>query len=1503
MNNEEVKEFFQMKESDYQSYLRIYGYMDKKTFLDLCRFYKMYYLSTDEMIMESYDKIFSGVKSPRLYKAIKSTEEEVLQIQSDEVEYLEIQSLLTPSLNKFNENDYIIKLVEDILFSYKYYINSNKSTNSILETALLFCKLRSDKSLINKFIQSSFIKYFEENICEDVEIQSFEENIGDLRDKLQYFRDVKTSKISKDMYKCFTYLIAFEFLTPYIDIEKFGYNRLERDILKRNFLKNKDDMILVLCETLAYILEKGYQILKTGDTNIFFQNTQSYQKLHDDIQVLYRQSKLLNNPEIHGFRESTFRKNLDDVIEKLSSIKKHSSHLDTFERKLIVTNLDNLLMLRDDIQTKAACREARTAPFAVCVYGNSGIGKSMIMEILYYVYGKMRDLDTTPQSQYTLDPASDFWNGWTSSMWCIKMDDVANEKPDLKDSKTLKHVIQVINNVPFCPDQAALEDKGRTPCRAELCLASTNVKTLNAYHYFSCPSAVQRRFPYIITPVVRENFSKDGKMLDSTKVPETPLPDVWLFKVEKVITGENTKSMAKFELIGENWDLKDLLKWFVTAAKEFRECQTRMKSSVEALQKIKLCDCCKIPLEMCSKIQIQSLEIVEDVHQVVFSFMNFLPIFLLKIIIFLLLCILKIFFKSNYHYYSNKLLMRVSLCRNMFVNMGEKSTKVFTITVFASFLLAIKMYLNYKEIEKIDINGEASSKIGKEPTPEEDGKENVWYNDEYELTSMDYSRQSLSAKSEDFTSFCKRMGKNIIFITTKPNQGNKGMRSCAVCITGQTYMVNSHTFKHDCDYFTIEILQQSRKDGVNTNLVTRVYKKDIVDLGGDKSFFIIKNLPPKRDIRPYFCSPTFRTDCVGMNVLRTMEGELKYLNLDKIEFKGPTMYQTDMFGKQELDVYKCFTKDTYKRGNCGALTVAKTNLGYCILGIHVGYAPGHSYSLRVTSQDVETIKENIFTVQEGSLEFIEAHGYERPLGDLHKKSNFRYQNGGTAKVLGSFQGFRAKPKSNVKITPMAYCLAKHGYGINYGAPIMSGWEPYGIALSDLIKPIQDIDHNLYNYCIDDFLKHLDGKLDLSILHPLDDFSTINGHANVRFIDKMKRTTSAGNPYKKSKKYFMFDLEPRESAPNPVDFTEEIHDRIDLMIKNYKKGIMNHPNYCAHLKDEPVSFKKIKMKKTRVFTGSSIESCFVVRKFLLTFTKLLQSNRILFQSAPGTIAQSTEWQEIYQYITQFGKDRVVAGDYKAFDKTMSPLEIQAAFKIMRDLCERSGNYTSSELRVIDGIAQDTAFSLVDFNGDLVQFYGSNPSGNPLTVIINSLVNVLRMRYVFYKIQNDTKISFDDNVALMTYGDDNILNVNKICPWYNHTAIQEEFEKMGITYTMADKEAESVPYINIEEASFLKRYWRYDEDVGAFLCPLEEDSIEKSLMVWVESKSIANEEQCIDIVGSAVREYFYYGKDIFEEKRSLLKNMITELGYNIWVKESTFPTWEELKDQFWRNSNGE
>jgi hypothetical protein len=650
-----------------------------------------------------------------------------------------------------------------------------------------------------------------------------------------------------------------------------------------------------------------------------------------------------------------------------------------------------------------------------------------------------------------------------------------------------------------------------------------------------------------------------------------------------------------------------------------------------------------------------------------------------------------------------------------------------------------------------------------------------------------------------------------------------------------------------------------------------------------------------KKITQFFSSESFDARAQG-SYITMREGGQKIRNgikvLEKTATKVPDLCSP-------ITIFGGIADEATIQGDCGSLAVAMTPRGASLLGIHV---LGNGNKIGILSVSQEFLNGCLsmhpgYQLQSGIYRLCSLEKTIEVL-PLHSKSPFRFISEGSAVIYGSLSSGRASFSSKVEKTIMNEYLESRGYETKYTRPVMSGYMPWRIAALDLVNTVSMMDTGILRICTDAYIKEVLHLLKDKVrsLRVLDTHSSINGCPGVAFIDKINRNTSMGFPWNKSKTHYLRPVES-EAGLDEVVFDDEIMSRISDIETSYIQGDTVNPVFKAHLKDEAVSFAKAKRGKTRIFTGSPVDWSVVVRKYTMTFVKLLQEHKFVFESAPGTICQSVEWTHIHEYLTQFGSDRLIAGDFKAFDKKMSCALMQEAFRVIMEISKASGNFDDDDLRVLQGISWDTSFPLVDFNGDLVRFYGSNPSGHPLTVIINGLCNSLYMRYCYYLLNPQKEVeSFRENVALMTYGDDNAMNVSPRIDFYTHTAIQSEFAKFGITYTMADKEAQSVPFISMEDCSFLKRKWRFNTTTCAFDAPLDEESIEKSLTVWVRSKNVLPQEQAVDIVSSALREYFFYGREKFEEKRNLFQQMLHDLDLTLYMKESTLPTYDSLIEKW-------
>jgi len=798
--------------------------------------------------------------------------------------------------------------------------------------------------------------------------------------------------------------------------------------------------------------------------------------------------------------------------------------------------------------------------------------------------------------------------------------------------------------------------------------------------------------------------------------------------------------------------------------------------------------------------------------------------------------------------------------------------------------------------------GNISETIGRAPVAMKEENENVWYKDNYRLSKFDVSSATLSNMKLEFTEICERFARNSIALrVTGMKDGEiKSFNGKAFCVAGHIWVTNKHFFSEESGCFEVELIQDIQKDGVTVNMRIRLSQQEIVRVPNSDIVFIkIRNIPPRRNMISYFANSTLRGMHKGNYLIRNKDGSLEQLRLDAVTYQG--VMHIKQFDDMPVEAWVGTPRRTTVNGECGSMFVSDTGFGPVILGFHFCLFQDGRVGIQALNRNlvqiyVDKMESEVVEIGEPMLSSVSV---QRELVDLDVKSTVRYTPEGVAAVYGSFAGWKPRLRSAVKKTLICDKMLERGYSIKEGPPEMRSWEPWRINLLEMTKPVWLMDNVILDHCVESFFNDIMAKLDrnqLSQLHVLDDFTTINGAPGVTYIDKMNRNTSAGNPWKKGKKHYLTDLPPTGDWLKPVKVDDEIMDRVSIIIEKYQRGERAMPNFCGHLKDEATALEKIRIKKTRVFCGGPFDWSIVNRKYLLTIVRLIQNNKYIFEAAPGMITQSVEWQQLYDYLTKFGKERMVAGDYSKYDKRMPPALVLASFDLIKRICKEAG-YSKEELLVVQGIAEDTAFPLTEFNGDLIEFYGTNPSGHPLTVIINSLANSLYLRYCYTVLNPEHHCrDFQDNVAAMTYGDDNAMGVSDRVPWFNHTSIQKALKDIDVKYTMADKEAESVPYIHIDQVSFLKRTWRFDEEVGAYLAPLEHDSINKMLTMCVASGEITPEQHAIEVISAAVQEYWFYGRATFEERSEMLKDVVKECNLGPYVQDSTFPTWDDLKHRY-------
>lgn len=502
--------------------------------------------------------------------------------------------------------------------------------------------------------------------------------------------------------------------------------------------------------------------------------------------------------------------------------------------------------------------------------------------------------------------------------------------------------------------------------------------------------------------------------------------------------------------------------------------------------------------------------------------------------------------------------------------------------------------------------------------------------------------------------------------------------------------------------------------------------------------------------------------------------------------------------------------------------------------------------------------------------------------DIHPRSAVNFLTGNTN--IDFLASLTSNPtyRSDVIDTPItAFVDEVCGVPNKWGPPKLrskgSHW-PFQTSLEVCSKPSVGVDPQILEIAYGDYKKVLvkmfteQKSVWSKQIKPLDVAQTICGLDGKRFLDRMPTGTSMGIPWCKTKLDFLEPGEPRDDITDPLIPIPVIMEEVVRAEAIYLAGDRYMAIFGASLKDEPTLLTK---DKVRVFQAAPFVLQFMIRKYFLPVARMISMNPLMSECAVGINAAGPEWAELNAHITQFGLTRIIAGDYSKYDLRMPAQLTLCAFQLMIDIAELSGNYTDDDLKIMRGVVTDVCYPLVAFNGDLLMFRGTNPSGQNMTVYINSIVNSLLHRCAYYSILGVSSPPFQEVCALTTYGDDAKGSVKEGYDEFNHVSMAKYLESVDIIFTMPDKTSDPVPYMLDSQADFLKRKNRFDPDLNTIVGMLGEDSIFKNLHAIKNPKFPLT--PIVVVAGNIdqdLGEWFFHGKEVYELRQKQMIHL-TEL----------------------------
>jgi len=640
----------------------------------------------------------------------------------------------------------------------------------------------------------------------------------------------------------------------------------------------------------------------------------------------------------------------------------------------------------------------------------------------------------------------------------------------------------------------------------------------------------------------------------------------------------------------------------------------------------------------------------------------------------------------------------------------------------------------------------------------------------------------------------------------------------------------------------------------------------------------------KSDFTDYFPVSHLEGECIGSFTYRGAEGELL---LDRVRMT---------FGRVTTDVatfhgaeYVFNNFNTFK-GLCMGVFVSEMKPP-CIAGFHLGGITDSQYGASGTLLKGEIDRALSFfdvpgTLFPGGSSDIPTVMYESHLGGdpltLDKpvsprcSTNF-LPEGAIIDVLSACKG-AVTNKSEVIVSHISdsvreYTGVERTHGpAPMGPPVVRSWHNWSLGMQGFSDPAIGPSISSIIRASVDYTQLLLPKF--KNLKPLDLPTIINGLDGDKFLNRMPQNTSVGFPLSGKLSVFSVAAPPLEGHSVNFELDGDIMDVYETYKARYRNGERCYPVFRASLKDEPVKIGKLKV---RVFQAAPVALKMLLREYFLPIASHLSMFPLLSECAVGVNAFSQEWDEMHQHIVENGESRIVAGDYSAYDQRMPASLTGAAFSVLIELAEQAG-YSLDDLTIMKSMVADVIYPLVAYNGTLVQFYGSNPSGHNLTVYINSIVNSLISRCAFFRVYPHHS-NFRSAVSMMTYGDDDIGSVHKDFGDFNCVTKSDYINSIGMKYTPPDKSGDHIPYMNMVDVDFLKRKSVFNSSLHRHMGALDKASIYKSLHVRMRSTEISDEAWAGAVVDGALREFFAHGEQDYEIFRSQMVQVAEDCDFAV------------------------
>ncbi len=414
------------------------------------------------------------------------------------------------------------------------------------------------------------------------------------------------------------------------------------------------------------------------------------------------------------------------------------------------------------------------------------------------------------------------------------------------------------------------------------------------------------------------------------------------------------------------------------------------------------------------------------------------------------------------------------------------------------------------------------------------------------------------------------------------------------------------------------------------------------------------------------------------------------------------------------------------------------------------------------------------------------------------------------------------------------------------------------------------DANAMNAAVEDYLRPLDEcakkykELIKTPIEPISFDEVVNGVRGLN-IKPMPKSTSAGFGMKGLKRDYLDMCDDGTYTLKP-----ELLQACNEALLCYQRG--ESPGFVlnAVLKNEALPLEEPK-KLARAFFPTPLIFHLILARYLGPIMQFVHVFGKEFEIALGIDPGSPEWADRFSEILKNLKDcdpdkTVFPIDFGMFD--LSCMSVTQCIIMYIILKIAKAFYNDGDVHILELILSDLVKSEVLFKDVIVETESLTGSGSFITALFQSIHSIILKRYSFYK-RNPPELDFRKYCLGLSLGDDTSNALTKLCTFWGPKEFSEDMQELGYIATSALDKKRPVEFVNIHDVAFLKRKHLYNTDLGTYVGVLDKNSIAKSLMIYVVSRSVARAETVLGVYQNALHEFFLYGKETYEDAMRRLK----------------------------------